>query len=50
MCYRLLRRDRGGRCVPLGGIDAYAVPSPDGRHLAMREWTVEGNLWLLENF
>ncbi len=33
-----------------GGIDTYAVPSPDGRHLAVRAWTVEGNLWMLENF
>jgi len=34
----------------LGGIDTYAVPSPDGRHLAMRAWNVEGNLWMMENF
>jgi serine/threonine protein kinase/dipeptidyl aminopeptidase/acylaminoacyl peptidase len=33
-----------------GGIDTYGVPSPDGRHLAMRGWNVEGNLWMLENF
>jgi serine/threonine protein kinase len=33
-----------------GGIDSYAVPSPDGRHLAMRAWNVEANLWLMENF
>ena len=33
-----------------GGIDTYAVPSPDGRHLAMRAWNVEGNLWMMENF
>ncbi len=33
-----------------GGIDTYAVPSPDGRHLALRAWTVEGNLWMMENF
>jgi Tol biopolymer transport system component len=34
----------------LGGIDTYAVPSPDGHHLAMRAWNVEGNLWMMENF
>jgi len=33
-----------------GGIDTYAVPSPDGRHLALRAWNVEGNLWMMENF
>jgi eukaryotic-like serine/threonine-protein kinase len=33
-----------------GGIDIYGVPSPDGRHLAMRGWNVEGNMWLMENF
>ncbi|MGB7843989.1 MAG: protein kinase [Candidatus Acidiferrum sp.] len=33
-----------------GGIDTYGVPSPDGRHLAMRGWVVEGNMWLMENF
>jgi len=33
-----------------GGIDTYAVPSPDGHHLAMRAWNVEGNLWMMENF
>jgi eukaryotic-like serine/threonine-protein kinase len=33
-----------------GGIEIYGVPSPDGRHLAMRGWNVEGNMWLMENF
>jgi Tol biopolymer transport system component len=33
-----------------GGIDTYGVPSPDGRHLAMRGWNVESNVWLMENF
>ena len=33
-----------------GGLDAWAVPSPDGRHLAMRAWNVDGNMWMLENF
>jgi eukaryotic-like serine/threonine-protein kinase len=34
----------------LGGIEIYGVPSPDGRHLAMRGWNVESNMWLMENF
>ncbi len=33
-----------------GGIDTYGVPSPDGRHLAMRGWVVDTSLWLMENF
>jgi len=33
-----------------GGIDVYGVPSPDGKHLAMRGWNVEGNMWMMENF
>lgn len=33
-----------------GGIEVYGVPSPDGRHIAMRAWNVESNLWLMENF
>jgi serine/threonine protein kinase len=34
-----------------GSPFTYGVPSPDGRHLAMQEWTVEGNnLWQMENF
>jgi eukaryotic-like serine/threonine-protein kinase len=50
----LLRVDLHGNARPLwehkGGIDTYGVPSPDGRHLAMRAWVVEGNVWLMENF
>jgi Tol biopolymer transport system component len=33
-----------------GGFDIYGVPSPDGRHVAMRAWYVESNLWMMENF
>jgi len=33
-----------------GGFGTYAVPSPDGRHLAMRGWYNETNLWMMENF
>jgi len=28
----------------------YGVPSPDGRHLAMQRWIVDGNMWMMENF
>jgi len=33
-----------------GGVDTYGVPSPDGRHLAMRGWYNETNMWMMENF
>jgi hypothetical protein len=33
-----------------GGTATYAVASPDGRHLAMQKMTVDGNLWMMENF
>ena len=33
-----------------GGAGTYAVPSPDGRHLAMLGWTVDNNIWMMENF
>jgi serine/threonine protein kinase len=32
------------------GTLQYAIPSPDGRHLAISNWTVEGNIWMMENF
>ena len=35
----------------LGGPSApWAVPSPDGRHLAIYKWEVSANMWLIENF
>ncbi|MGB7843986.1 MAG: hypothetical protein WBL63_00095 [Candidatus Acidiferrum sp.] len=33
-----------------GGTNTYSVPSPDGRHLAMQKMTVDGNMWMMENF
>ena len=33
-----------------GGSGTYAFPSPDGRHLAFLGWTIEGNIWMMENF
>ncbi len=35
----------------LGGPSApWAVPSPDGRHLAIYRWDLSANMWLVENF
>ena len=34
----------GGPTVP------WAVPSPDGRHLAICEWNLSANIWMMENF
>lgn len=33
-----------------GDLDVYAIPSPDGRHLALFGWTMNSNMWMLENF
>jgi hypothetical protein len=33
-----------------GGVGTYGLPSPDGHHLAMLGWTVNSNMWMLENF
>jgi Tol biopolymer transport system component len=33
-----------------GSPGTYAVPSPDGRHLAMMAWDVSSNLWMMDNF
>lgn len=36
---------------PLGGPSAsWAVPSPDGRHLAIYDWKLSANMWMMENF
>ena len=32
------------------GTLEYAIPSPDGRHLAISNWTFDGNVWMMENF
>jgi serine/threonine protein kinase len=34
----------GGPTVP------WVVPSPDGRHLAICEWSLSANIWMMENF
>jgi len=33
-----------------GGLSTAAVPSPDGRHLAMLGWTLSSNAWMMQNF
>jgi len=33
-----------------GGVRTCGVPSPNGRHLAMDVWTMESNVWMIENF
>jgi hypothetical protein len=36
---------------PMGGPSApWAVPSPDGRHPAIYEWSLNANMWMMENF
>ena len=32
------------------GPGPLGLPSPDGRHLAMLGWTIDSNIWMLENF
>ena len=33
-----------------GSLGISALPSPDGRHLAVRGWSVNSNIWMMENF
>jgi len=34
-----------------GGPSApWVVPSPDGHHLAICVWSVNANIWMIENF
>jgi hypothetical protein len=33
-----------------GLSDVYALPWPDGRHLAIFGWTSNSNMWMMENF
>jgi Tol biopolymer transport system component len=40
---QVLWRTHGGSQIPVR-------PSPDGRHLAIQAWTVDCNLWMMENF
>jgi Tol biopolymer transport system component len=46
--------DLNGHASPVweqkGSLQTWAVPSPDGRHLAMLGWTINANAWMIENF
>ena len=33
-----------------GGLDLDVVPSPDGRHVAIKSVLLNSNLWMMENF
>jgi len=33
-----------------GTLDIYAIPSPDGRQVAMFGWILNSNMWMLEDF
>jgi hypothetical protein len=33
-----------------GTGETLAIPSPDGRHLAIQNWTTDSNMWMMENF
>jgi Tol biopolymer transport system component len=35
---------------PGASAETTTVASPDGRHLAIFDWTVNSNLWMMENF
>ena len=50
----LLRVDLQGRAQRLWAErDPYSVPgtpSPDGRHLLLARWNLQGNVWMIEGF
>jgi hypothetical protein len=50
----LLYIDLKGQASPVweqkGGVETGDVPSPDGHHLAILGYTVDSNVWMLENF
>lgn len=52
--FDLLRVDLDGNSQVLweerGGLGTSALPSPDGKHLAIRGWTVTSNFWTMTNF
>ena len=45
---RLLYVYLDGRIHPLGDIQGWAVPSPDGRHLSFLNNIIATNAWLME--
>jgi hypothetical protein len=50
----LLYIDLKSHTIPVweqkGSFDTWAIPSPDGVHLAIMGWTVDSNVWMLDNF
>jgi hypothetical protein len=34
----------------LGNAETQGIPSRDGRHLAIQNWTADSNIWMMENF
>jgi Tol biopolymer transport system component len=46
--YRMLYVYLDGHFLPLGDIQGWAVPSPDGRHIAVWDHTIATNVWLVE--
>ena len=50
----LLYIDLEGHVQPLwqqdGIFKTWAIPSPNGRRLALLEWTSANNVWMIENF
>src|SRR5208283_4574804 len=52
--FELLRLDLNGNSEVLweerGGLGTSALPSPDGKHLAIRGWSVTSNFWMMTNF
>ena len=51
---RLLYIDLKGNVTAVwqqqGSLRTWALPSPDGRHLAILGYTVDSNVWMIENF
>jgi len=52
--FALLYLDLHGKTKTLweqeGSLGISALPSPDGRHIAIRGWNASSNIWMLENF
>jgi eukaryotic-like serine/threonine-protein kinase len=52
--FALLYSDLRGKTRNLweqeGSLGISALPSPDGRHIALRGWNVNSNIWMIENF
>jgi hypothetical protein len=42
--------ERKGSGEPWFALAPWAVPSPDGRHLAIYSWSLSSNMWMMEDF